>query len=53
MKQSIWQINDNNGNKLGLLKTETFLDIIDVSLRAKNTYGENSNWQSPVYLGDV
>lgn len=51
MKYSIWQINDSNGNKLGLLKTESFLDNIDVNLRAKNRFGEDI--QYPIYLGDV
>ena len=53
MIQSIWQINDSNGNKLGLLKTETFLDILDVSLRVKNLYGKDSDWQNPIYVGDM
>lgn len=53
MKQSIYQINDKNGNKLGLLKTPDFLDILDVTLRAKNMYGDDSDWANPVYLGDI
>ena len=50
-KVSIWQINDNYGNKLGLLRTPDFLDILDVTLRAKNMYGDNIS--SPIYIGDV
>jgi hypothetical protein len=53
MEYSIWQINDKDGNKLGLLKTESFLDIIDVVLRAKNKYGEESNYNNPIYVGDI
>lgn len=53
MKYSIWQINDKNGNKLGLLKTESWLDILDVTNRAKNMYGDDSNWSSPIYIGDT
>jgi len=51
MKESIWQINDNDGNKLGLLRTPDFLDILDVTLRAKNIYGDNIS--TPAYVGDV
>jgi hypothetical protein len=51
MKVTIWQINDNDDNKLGLLRTPDFLDILDVTLRAKNIYGENIS--STVYIGDV
>ena len=53
MKWSIWQINDKDGNKLGLLKTESWLDILDVTIRVKNMYGDNSDWSNPIYLGDV
>lgn len=50
---SIWRINDQHGTQLGLLSTPTWLDILDVTSRAKNRFGETSNWQSPIYLGDV
>lgn len=53
MKQSIYQINDKDGNKVGLLKTPDFLDILDVTLRAKNMYGDDSDWEKPIYLGDI
>lgn len=53
MKESIYQINDKNGNKLGLFKTPIFLDILDVKLRAKNMYGNNADWENPIYLGDI
>lgn len=52
-KRSIYRINDKEGNELGLLHTETFLDIIDVTNRARNKYGEESDWANPIYLGDV
>lgn len=51
--ESIWQINDKDGDKLGLLRTPTYLDILDVTLRAKNKFGEDCEWSSPVYLGDI
>jgi len=53
MKQSIYQINDKDGNKLGLLKTPYSLDILDVTLRAKDMYGEDSDWANPVYVGEI
>lgn len=53
MKYSIYQINDLDGNKLGLLNVQPFLDIIDVTNRAKNIYGNESDWMNPVYIGDI
>lgn len=53
MKYSIWQINDKDGNKLGLLKTESWLDILDVTNRAKNMYGDDADWARPIYIGDI
>lgn len=53
METSIWQINDKKGVKKGLLKTPDFLDIIDVTLRAKYMYGEDSDWSNPVFIGNV
>lgn len=52
MKKSIWQVNDLGGHKLGLLMTESFLDIIDVTRRAYNKYSK-SYGVAVVYLGDV
>lgn len=52
-KQSIYRINDRKGNYMGLIKTPNYLDILDVTQRAKNMYGEDSDWMSPVYLGQL
>ena len=49
----IWQINDHNGNQLGLLKVMVGLDIIDVSLRAKNKWGDTADWSNPIFIGTV
>ena len=46
--KAIWQINDKEGKKLGLIKTPDYLDIIDVTLRAKNMYGEGTDL-SPIF----
>lgn len=53
MKDSIWQINDKDGDQIGLLKTPDYLDIIDVQLRAKNMYGDDCDWLRPIYIGDL
>jgi len=53
MKESIWQINDKNGNKLGILKVPDFLDILDVTFRAQQKFGYNSDWSSPIFIGDI
>lgn len=51
MKKAIWQIKDIKGEKLGLLKTPHFLDILDVTLRAKQMYGDDT--LIPIYVGEV
>lgn len=51
--KALWRINDKNGNQLGILECPDFLDIIDVCQRAKNKFGEDSNWSSPEYLGEI
>ena len=50
---SIWQINDHQGNKLGLLQVLSIVDIIDVVQRAKNKFGDSANYDNPVYIGDI
>lgn len=49
----IWRINDHNGNQLGLLKVMVDLDIIDVTNRAKNRWGDDADWSNPVFVGTV
>ena len=53
MAFSIWQINGKDGFKLGIIKTPVFLDIIDVSQRAKNKFGDDCDYQSPIYVGVI
>lgn len=51
MKLSIWQITDNQGQVLNdLFHTEYFLDIIDVTQRIHNTFGESVTF---IYVGDL
>jgi len=52
-EHKIFRINDKNGNQIGLLKVEIFLDILDVRVRAKNKYGEDSDWNNPIYIGNI
>jgi hypothetical protein len=49
----IWRINDHNGNQLGLLKVMVGLDIIDVTLRAKNRWGDSADCTNPVFIGTI
>ena len=53
MKYSIWKILDKKGNFLGLLKTESILDIMDVIIRAKYKFGKESDYSCPIYVGDI
>lgn len=49
--ESIYKITNHYGEELGLIKVPSFLDILDVEVRAKNMYGEDIDY--PIYLGDV
>lgn len=50
---SIYRVKDTDGNILGLLKTESYIDIIDVVSRSDNKYGgDNIILEFPEYIGD-
>lgn len=51
MEVSIWIIWSKEDEKLGLIKTETYLDIIDVNQRAKNSYNDDFGYVE--YIGNL
>lgn len=51
--KDIYRINDWDGNKIGLIKVTAGLDIIDVTNRVKNKWGDAANWSSLVFLGTI
>ena len=51
--ESIYIVKDENGDKVGLLKTEDFLDSDDVRQRAANKFGLDAVDVGIEYVGDI